>query len=133
MRLGPVRAAGRCLLLLLFSVVIDCVPSSGTERSVNGSVYSFDSGERVHFLRQSADVRYYPKESAGCRNCFVALKLGSVTELDSFGQPVHAHVIPDLSQVAPDQVSSGDKDTVCLHHLHMYLQLYVFASFKNIR
>jgi hypothetical protein len=63
--------------------------------------YTFSTGERLEFLAGSASLKYYPAPSANCTKCFVAFKLGALSELDAFGQPIATHVIPSIADLTP--------------------------------
>ncbi|WIA30014.1 hypothetical protein OEZ86_000111 [Tetradesmus obliquus] len=70
--------------------------------------YTFSTGEKLEFLAGSASLKYYPAPSANCTKCFVAFKLGALSELDAFGQPIPTHVIPSIADLTP-AVTTGKR------------------------
>lgn len=68
--------------------------------------YTFASGEQLEFLGGSTSLKFYPAKAANCSRCFVSFRLGALSELDAFGQPISAHVIPSLAELTPS-VTTG--------------------------
>jgi hypothetical protein len=54
-----------------------------TAQSLTNKVYKFPSGESVQFLGDSASLKYFPAASANCSQCYLAFKLGALSELDA--------------------------------------------------
>ncbi|KAF8069614.1 hypothetical protein HT031_001731 [Scenedesmus sp. PABB004] len=85
--------------LALLALVAGAAAASRTE---------FATGEALQFLGDSAEFKYFPAKAANCSGCYMAFKLGALSELDAFGQPIAGHVIPDISKLSPE-LSSGKR------------------------
>jgi len=64
-----------CLLVLLAGV---CAAQSLTRE-----VFKSPTGESVQFLGDSVSLKYFPAASANCSQCYLAFKLGALSELDA--------------------------------------------------
>lgn len=106
--LAPVlsgRMGNRMLAVLL--LVCACVVAHAEGHQ---SPYLAATGESLQFMGNSCSFRYYPAKAANCSSCFAFVKLGALSELDAYGQPIMSHVLPDLSKMTPE-VTSGARSS----------------------
>lgn len=66
------------LLLLLAGAVL-----SSSAQSITHQIHKFSTGESVQFLGDSVSLKYFPAASANCSSCYLAFKLGALSELDA--------------------------------------------------
>lgn len=72
----PARLAAACVVFLL-------VGACAAQQSLTRQVYKAPSGESVQFLGDSVSLKYFPAASANCSQCYLAFKLGALSELDA--------------------------------------------------
>lgn len=79
-----VVAMGGCRKLrALWACALVVFAATCTAQSLTKSVYKAPSGESVQFLGDSASLKYFPAASANCSQCYLAFKLGALSELDA--------------------------------------------------
>jgi hypothetical protein len=90
------RRRGKVLpfALLLLSATV-------ASAQLDSSKFTFPSGERLEFLGYpaSTSLRLYTNATS---RAYAALKLGALSELDAYGQPIAKHIISDLSKLKPE-------------------------------
>jgi hypothetical protein len=52
-------------------------------QSLTSQTFKSPTGESVKFLGDSVSLKYYPAASANCSQCYLAFKLGALSELDA--------------------------------------------------
>lgn len=63
--------------------VLLLLAGKSSAQSLTSQTFKSPTGESVKFLGDSVSLKYYPAASANCSQCYLAFKLGALSELDA--------------------------------------------------
>lgn len=95
-----VMAATAMLRALLAAFMLTLLATACVAQTLTSKMYKSPHGESVQFHGDTVSFKYFPGASANCSQCYLAFKLGALSELDAVSDKissklVHMHVVSE--------------------------------------